>query len=529
MIMSFKNKLLARFPAKYISYKVKDEIKAQEIIDGYNTIRKDNLFDDGFYLDKYPKVKSSGMDPLLHYIFFGFSEGKKPNESFDGVFYKNYYDDVDINPLIHYALYGIKENRLIKPDEKDLTEFNLENKKNILFILHEKVGTVGGTGFFNMDIINSLPDEYNAFILTSDGEDIELWNVKEKLYKISNYPISFCTDFSVIDNEDNIISQENFDRLFFNDDLAIIYDEILSKLDISLVHINHLINHSFDLINLINEKSIPFLLNLHDFYYICPSIHLVDKNCQYCDFNCESCGGISKDDTISNGEILEKWHELSENLLNTSKLNIAPTKSVIELYNKIYPDIDNFNVIEHAININKSSFNAQLTSKPIKILVPGHISPHKGALLIKQLKELDKKDLLELHFMGTTIPNLNKYGINHGRYERNDFNEIVKEIAPSFSLILSTCPETYSYTLTESWMAGVPVIASDIGALKERINSTGGGWLVDYRDINEVYNFIININQIDYQNKLDNISKIKFKDSNQMCGEYINLYNKLTD
>ena len=90
--MSFKNKLLARFPAKYISYKVKDEIKAQEIIDGYNAIRKDNLFDDGFYLDKYPKVKSSGMDPLLHYIFFGFSEGKKPNESFDGVFYKNYYD-----------------------------------------------------------------------------------------------------------------------------------------------------------------------------------------------------------------------------------------------------------------------------------------------------------------------------------------------------------------------------------------------------------------------------------------------------
>ena len=105
MIMSFKNKLFSKFPGRYISYKVKDKSKALEIKKGYKAIRKNNLFDDEFYLKKYPKVSSSGMDPLLHYIFFGFSEGKKPNNTFDGVFYKNHYSDVDINPLIHYALY----------------------------------------------------------------------------------------------------------------------------------------------------------------------------------------------------------------------------------------------------------------------------------------------------------------------------------------------------------------------------------------------------------------------------------------
>ena len=131
--------------------------------------------------------------------------------------------------------------------------------------------------------------------------------------------------------------------------------------------------------------------------------------------------------------------------------------------------------------------------------------------------------------MGTTIPNLNSYGVNHGKYERKDFNRIAADIEPSFSLILSTCPETYSYTLTESWMAGIPVIASDLGALKQRITSTDAGWLVDYTNINEIYNLIININQNDYENKLSSISKIKFKDLNEMCDEYISLYNKLTD
>ncbi len=240
MDMSFKNKIFSRFPAKYISYKIKDKNKSKEIINGYKAIRKNNLFDDDFYLEKYPKVKDSKMDPLLHYIFFGFGEGKKPNNEFDGVFYKNHYDDVDINPLIHYALYGINENRLIKPEKIDLSKFG-GSDKNILFVLHEKIGTVGGTGFLNMDIIHHLPEDYTAFILTSDGEDVELWHFNSHLEKIANYPISFSTDFSVIDNEDNIISQSNFDSIFFNEDLAIVYEEILSKLNISLVHINHLL------------------------------------------------------------------------------------------------------------------------------------------------------------------------------------------------------------------------------------------------------------------------------------------------
>ena len=529
MDMSFKNKIFAKIPGKYISYKIKDKAKASEITKGYKAIRKNNLFDDEFYLDKYPKVASSGMDPLLHYIFFGFDEGKKPNDTFDGVFYKNHYSDVEINPLVHYALYGIKENRLINVENNDLSEFNRTDKKNILFVLHEKIGTVGGTGFLNMDIIVNLPDDYDAFILTSDGEDVELWNVDGNLEKIANYPISFNTNFSVIDNEGNFISRDTFDIIFSNDELAIVYDEILTKLNISLVHINHLINHSFDLINIMIKKSIPFLVNLHDFYYLCPSIHLVDMDCQYCNFNCKDCSGIAHESDIGIEKILERWHKECRNLLEKSSVNIAPTQSVVDIYQRVYPDLNNFNLIEHGVTVDKSSYNPKLTSKPIKILVPGHVSPHKGSLLIKQLKELDKNNNLELHFMGTTIPNLNGYGKNHGKYERKDFNRIVSEIGPSFSLILSTCPETYSYTLTESWMAGLPVIASDLGALKQRITSTDAGWLADYRNVNDIYDLIININQNDYENKLLSVSKIKFKDLNEMCNEYIALYNKLTD
>ncbi len=525
--MNFKNKFFARFPKQYISRKLNDESEAKKIIEGYEIIRNNSLFDDDFYLDKYPKVKSSGMDPLLHYIFFGFDEGKKPGKDFDGVFYKNHYDDVNINPLVHYALYGIDENRLIKPPNIDLSEFNKDNKKNILFVLHEKIGTVGGTGFLNLDIIKNLDSSYNPFILTSDGEDIELWHFNHSLEKIANYEVPFNTNYSIIDNPGNIIDSSNFEKQLFNDDLAIIYDEMLSKINMDIVHINHLINHSFDLINSINKKSIPFLINLHDFYYICPSIHLINSNYQFCNFKCDDCEGIAIDNPSQNKNIINLWQKSCHDILKNSYFNIAPTQSVINFYKKSYPKLTNFIIIEHGTNNNNSSFNPKLTSNPIKILVPGHISPHKGSLLLKEIKKLDKKNKLEFNFIGTTIPNLNKYGTNHGRYKRENFNKLVTKINPSYSLILSTCPETYSYTLTESWMAGLPVIASNIGALKERITKTECGWLVDYKNPKQIYDFIININQKDYNNKINNLKTIKFKDTNQMLKEYISLYDKI--
>ena len=49
----------------------------------------------------------------------------------------------------------------------------------------------------------------------------------------------------------------------------------------------------------------------------------------------------------------------------------------------------------------------------------------------------------------------------------------------------SAGPETFSYTLTESWTAGRPVLVPPIGALPERVQGTGAGWVMtdaEWRD-----------------------------------------------
>ena len=58
-----------------------------------------------YYLKAYPHVKKSGMDPLLHYLFYGAREYKSPSPTFNLKRYLQEYPEIEqnnLNPLIHY-------------------------------------------------------------------------------------------------------------------------------------------------------------------------------------------------------------------------------------------------------------------------------------------------------------------------------------------------------------------------------------------------------------------------------------------
>ena len=112
-------KIISKFPSLYILINTNETgIKNALInIKGYKTIKKNHLLDISFYLESYPNVRFSGMDPILHYMYHGFKEDKKPNPVFDGDYYLKVYSDVqrsNLNPLVHYSLYGINEKRKIR-------------------------------------------------------------------------------------------------------------------------------------------------------------------------------------------------------------------------------------------------------------------------------------------------------------------------------------------------------------------------------------------------------------------------------
>ena len=76
------------------------------------------LFDEAYYLARYPDVEASGISPLAHFVLHGGLEGRAPHPLFDADYYLRRNPDVAarrVNPLAHYVRRGAIERRNPSP------------------------------------------------------------------------------------------------------------------------------------------------------------------------------------------------------------------------------------------------------------------------------------------------------------------------------------------------------------------------------------------------------------------------------
>ncbi|MFG6668731.1 glycosyltransferase [Halomonas sp. HNIBRBA4712] len=76
------------------------------------------LFDEQWYLERYPDARQSELAPLEHFMYYGWSLGRCPGPEFDPGFYREHYVDVELggfDPLEHYLAHGLAEGRQSKP------------------------------------------------------------------------------------------------------------------------------------------------------------------------------------------------------------------------------------------------------------------------------------------------------------------------------------------------------------------------------------------------------------------------------
>jgi len=415
-----------------------------------------------------------------------------------------------------------------------------DNLKRILYVLHS--GMSGGTFYTTLDLMKNLDKNYEILVLGAESDSLILYSfLNENLKLIKKYP----RDFKLRKSRENstIYINKWSAKEFHNSWATYVYFEILTKYHIDIIHIMHLINHSFDLPQVADKLNIPVILSIHDFYFLCPFYTLLDENNNYCNAKCNQ---NNKNcyvpwnilDDINSKEIIPKWRENVLKMFSYIDYFIAPSEIIKEIFFSIYTDRNiindiNFKIIEHGRDfpkISKTYFEIPSKEKPIKILcIANNLDVLKGSNVIKDIKKLDFDNLIEFHFLGNCEDNLSKYGIIHGKYKRNEFYEKVYEIKPSFIGIFSISPESFCHTLTESWSCYIPVIGSDIGVVKDRIIKNNGGWIIDINNPKKAYEYIINIskNLEEYKNIVENLKKMNLKTLKEMTQEYIEIYAKV--
>jgi hypothetical protein len=75
------------------------------------------LFDAAHYRAQNPDVEAAGVDPVAHFLAYGWREGRDPRPDFSLSDYRELNGDVvgeDDNPFIHYVLAGRAEGRIAK-------------------------------------------------------------------------------------------------------------------------------------------------------------------------------------------------------------------------------------------------------------------------------------------------------------------------------------------------------------------------------------------------------------------------------
>lgn len=97
-------------------------------------IEASGLFDNKFYLKNNHDARVSSEISIDHFVKYGLNEDRKPNEEFDPIWYRNYYEDIKenkFNPFIHYILHGKMEKRYENEGKREVSVDEIKSSPNL--------------------------------------------------------------------------------------------------------------------------------------------------------------------------------------------------------------------------------------------------------------------------------------------------------------------------------------------------------------------------------------------------------------
>ncbi len=268
-----------------------------------------------------------------------------------------------------------------------------------------------------------------------------------------------------------------------------ILHEILSRYGVGRLVISSLVGHSLDAL----ATGTPAIQVLHDFFPLWPvlGIHpepFLAEGHEHCLAAAlrqhQLLPGFRNLDAEGWSKLGRQWREAVE---KWAVRVAAPSRSVASLIRKLDPawaSVD-IQIIPHGLpELPGTGEIIPLDREDgrLRLVIPGRIQEGKGQqLLLRALPGLTP--FAQVYLLGAGKDGevfFGKAGVNVIlQYQREDLRELLSVIGPHVAGLLSIVPETFSYTLSEMQQLDIPVIATRVGSLEERISDGETGWLIE--------------------------------------------------
>ncbi|MFO1199752.1 MAG: glycosyltransferase [Burkholderiaceae bacterium] len=262
--------------------------------------------------------------------------------------------------------------------------------------------------------------------------------------------------------------------------------EIVAEFAVDAVIVSSLIGHSLDAL----RTGLPTAIVAHDHYPFCVAIFAYfDGECRRCDgTRLRACLAGNAGHRFFRGIDAGDWVALRtafvDAVLEHDAALVAPSPSVGERWRSLMPALERarWSVIPHGARLPDAVPFEPPADGPLRLLVIGRLSAEKGgALLDALLPELARFAEVTLLGCGEDAARFSRRpGVSAvDAFERDALPGLIARARPHLGLQLSIVPETFSYTLTEFWHCGVPVLACRVGSLADRIRDGENGFLVE--------------------------------------------------
>jgi GT2 family glycosyltransferase/glycosyltransferase involved in cell wall biosynthesis len=228
--------------------------------------------------------------------------------------------------------------------------------------------------------------------------------------------------------------------------------DCLKGVGVSRVHLHHIDGLPNAIWHIARELGVPLDITLHDHWPITKKYHLQSL-----------VTGVQPE--LGQTE----WHLEAGKLLAEASRVFAPSKYLTEQVNALHPSVR----ITWWPHPNEVAVNQ---AAQVKVAVIGRISPDKGLHVVVACAQYAKAHSLPLHFriIGPTtepIASFPELPLDAtGGYNDADLAHLIALERPDVAFFPSQIPESFSYTLSAALNAGLPVVASRLGAFIERLD-----------------------------------------------------------
>ena len=261
---------------------------------------------------------------------------------------------------------------------------------------------------------------------------------------------------------------------------------VLRSLGVARLHVHHQLGHGGSTADLIRALNVPIDVTLHDYFFLAPQAHLVDRAGAFAgepdDRSEAERALLANSQTSAPGRCLSEWRARWNWLFERSARVIAQSSDCARRYARYFPRPIELAQPPLTPPVDTPVEPRLLDGGPLRVLAVGALSREKGADLLEGAARLARLHdwPLEFHLAGYAYRNLDPAVRVHGRYRRPELDSVISSIGPHLAWYPIQWPETWLQTLTPALTLGLPVLVADIGAAYERVAGRPWTWTMPW-------------------------------------------------